>query len=316
MSACSNLAGQGLTPEPLSETYTTVKSTKTYELTITQSAANSKSAARAAFIPAAGDSYLLKIIENSITQISNGTVKSYSNNKFTLVSSINVLITFEVTISGSGITNITGTITIQGGTTITGPGSLTTGGGGGGGGGNNSGGNNSGLTFTSVAALETWLKAQTANTKSKPYTVTMVISDLDGLGTVLLNASNKYVSIDFSGSTFTSIGGFAFNSCTSLTSVKIPDSVTSIEGGAFNNCNSLPSVNIPDSVNSIGDTAFDSCDSLAVINVASGNNTYSSENGVLYNKNRTVLMRYPGGKKGSFTIPDKRKMTHFTQLQG
>jgi len=127
LSACSSPTDQVLTTDPLTETYTTVKGTKTYELTITQSAANAnaKSAARAAFIPAAGDTYVLKIAENGVTQISSGTVKAYSNNKFTLVSSINVTVSFEVTISGSSINNITGTITVETGVTIIGPGTIT-----------------------------------------------------------------------------------------------------------------------------------------------------------------------------------------------
>jgi len=41
-SVCSNPSGSDLTTEPLTETYTTIKGTKTYELTITQSAANAK----------------------------------------------------------------------------------------------------------------------------------------------------------------------------------------------------------------------------------------------------------------------------------
>jgi len=158
LSACSNPSGSnpsGSEPatKPLTETYTAKKGAKTYELTITQSAANAKAkaVARAAFTPAAGDSYVLKITENSVTQTSSGTVKAYSNNKFTLAASVSASVSFEVTINSSGtITNITGTITVQGGDTVTGPGSLTTsggssgGGGGGGGSGGSSGGGNGG----------------------------------------------------------------------------------------------------------------------------------------------------------------------------
>ena len=52
------------------------------------------------------------------------------------------------------------------------------------------------------------------------------------------------------------IGDWAFNECTSLTSINIPDSVTSIGEGAFNECTSLTSINIPTSVTSIGSYAF------------------------------------------------------------
>ena len=60
----------------------------------------------------------------------------------------------------------------------------------------------------------------------------------------------------------TSIGYCAFDGCTSLTSVTIPDSVTSIGDYAFCDCTSLTSVTIPDSVTSIGDNAFLGCESL------------------------------------------------------
>ncbi len=66
---------------------------------------------------------------------------------------------------------------------------------------------------------------------------------------------------------------FAFDSCTSLTSVSISDSVTSIGERAFGNCTSLTSVSIPDSVTSIGKEAFYYCGNLA--NIDLGNNVDS-----------------------------------------
>ena len=104
----------------------------------------------------------------------------------------------------------------------------------------------------------------------------------------------------------TSIGSCAFYDCTGLTSITIPDSVTSIGNGAFYNCTGLTSVTIPDSVTSIGDEAFNNCTRLTSITVKEGNPKYSSdEYGVLFNKDKTLLIQYPiGNKRTSYTIPD------------
>ncbi len=102
----------------------------------------------------------------------------------------------------------------------------------------------------------------------------------------------------------TTIDKFAFEHCVSLTSVTIPDSVNTIGHAAFLSCSSLTSVTIPDSVTTIEDWAFGHCDSLTAIQVLPDNSQYSSENGVLFNEDKTTLIQYPGGKSGEYTIPD------------
>lgn len=68
----------------------------------------------------------------------------------------------------------------------------------------------------------------------------------------------------------TSIGNDAFFKCMSLTSITIPDSVTSIGSDAFKGCSGLTSITIPNSVKSIGQGAFDSCTSLTNITIPDG----------------------------------------------
>ena len=101
-----------------------------------------------------------------------------------------------------------------------------------------------------------------------------------------------------------SIGDFAFQYCYSLTSVTIGNNVTSIGDGAFMVCTSLTSITIPSRVTSIGMQVFRSCTSLTSITVDALNSSYSSVAGVLFNKSQTTLIAYPGGKAGSYTVPN------------
>ena len=103
----------------------------------------------------------------------------------------------------------------------------------------------------------------------------------------------------------TSIGEFAFDSCSSLTNITILESVTSIESWAFDGCSSLTSITLPDSVTSIGHGAFDGCSSLTSINVSDNNKNYSSIDGVLFNKDKPKIIKYPEGKESkNYKIPN------------
>ena len=104
----------------------------------------------------------------------------------------------------------------------------------------------------------------------------------------------------------TSIGKSAFEYCRNLTKVIIGNDVTTIKESAFYYCSSLKQVTIPASVTDISyNRVFGQCSDLTQIDVESGNTAYCSEDGVLFNKNKTMLMRYPEGKpETSYIIPE------------
>jgi hypothetical protein len=80
--------------------------------------------------------------------------------------------------------------------------------------------------------------------------------------------------------------------------------VTCIGSFAFQFCTSLTSITIPSSVTNIGWYAFGSCTSMSAINVNALNSFYCSVDGVLFNKSTNTLIQCPGGKVGSYTIPN------------
>ena len=133
------------------------------------------------------------------------------------------------------------------------------------------------LTISGTGAMTDY-----TNTSSRPW-----FSYRDAIKTVVVTngvtSIGKYAFISCSGLTsvtipnsVTSIGGGAFEDCDSLTSVTIPNSVMSIGGSAFSACSGLTSVTIPNSVTSIGNEAFNVCSGLTSITVESGNTVYDS----------------------------------------
>ena len=87
-------------------------------------------------------------------------------------------------------------------------------------------------------------------------------------------------TVTYGGTTYsvTSINYYAFQYCSGLTSITIPNSVTSIEDLAFYGCSSLTSLAIPNSVTSIGRYAFSSCSSLTSLTIP--NSVTTIEDGV------------------------------------
>ena len=95
------------------------------------------------------------------------------------------------------------------------------------------------------------------------------------------SASDLVIPESIDGIKVKEIGSYTFRYCTGLTSITLPNSLTYIGSGAFSGCTGLTSINVD-------------------IN----NSAYSSEYGVLFNKNKTEIITFPAGKNGTYTIPD------------
>ena len=96
---------------------------------------------------------------------------------------------------------------------------------------------------------------------------------------------------------------------TYIYSINICDNVTKIGEDAFWKCTNLVSITIGKDVATIGDTIFYECSNLTSIIVDENNEYYSNdEYGVLFNKDKTILIQYPvGNTRVSYTIPESTK---------
>ncbi|MDY3938538.1 MAG: leucine-rich repeat protein [Oscillospiraceae bacterium] len=187
-----------------------------------------------------------------------------------------------------------------------------------------------GKKVTSIGshAFDVFVYAQDSNTMIKLMNINEIVIP-SGVTKIGDNAfaylfSLKKITVS---DTVTSIGNGAFLANSSLENIVLPDSLISIGDMAFSGT-SLKKVNIPESVANIGVSAFfvpektkeeankvitilknlgfkckTVSNDLIEINVDEKNKNYSSENGVLFNKSKTLLVAYPCGLTGEYTIP-------------
>ena len=97
----------------------------------------------------------------------------------------------------------------------------------------------------------------------------------------------------------------AFSGCSALTSIIVPEGVESLGSGAFAECPSLSSVSLPASLIDMGNGVFAGDTSLASVSIAKGNEYFTTEDGAIYNDDKTVLYQVLAGRRGtSFAMPN------------
>lgn len=163
--------------------------------------------------------------------------------------------------------------------------------------------------FAGCAMLETvTIPSGISNIDKNDFTGTAVYSKSKENGIVTISGYLICADKNISGEITvkdgtTDICNNAFEYCSGLKKVSLPDTLINIGNDAFKNC-PITSVIIPSSVKNLGDSIFSGCRSLTDITVKEGNEYYTSEDGVLYTKDKTALIKCPENKQGDFTVPN------------
>ena len=89
-----------------------------------------------------------------------------------------------------------------------------------------------------------------------------------------------------------------------ITSIRIPDAVRAVECTKFQDAPELTSVYIGKEMENFGAQNFQHSEKLVKYEVSPENPHYSSEDGDVLSKDKTVLVRVPAGKEGKYATPE------------
>ncbi len=125
------------------------------------------------------------------------------------------------------------------------------------------------------------------------------ISDCTKLSEICVDPDNQHYS-SFAGILYDKEQTKILFVPSGITVLKISERIKNIE--SFGICENVVSVDIPSNVHNIGECPFFSCKKLERIDVSPENPNYTSEDGVLYNKDKTELIAVPATTKGGFNV--------------
>ena len=112
----------------------------------------------------------------------------------------------------------------------------------------------------------------------------------------------------------TSIGDSAFRDCTNLTNINIPHGVTSVGDRVFQGCTSLTNMIIPDSVTSVGDNAFSCCTNLTNITIPSSVTSISDN--AFFRCNNLVITTFEGSFAHKYAVENNIKFKLIETVTG
>ena len=107
-------------------------------------------------------------------------------------------------------------------------------------------------------------REQTYNSQYASYETTYSFTASENEWTAVEATDNSVSTLQFNAKTV-AIGEYAFQSCTNLEDVTIPEGVTTIDRYAFSGCSSLMIIRLPETLTAINDGAFNSCTNLVEI---------------------------------------------------
>ena len=100
-------------------------------------------------------------------------------------------------------------------------------------------------------------------------------------------------------STLTEIGEYAFDRCESLESIRIPDEVATVKDNAFNQCTNLTNITVGEKLDNYSIKAFSNC-GVVNFSVNSDNTIFTVVDGVIMNKDKTQIIKFPTSKGLSY----------------
>ncbi len=164
------------------------------------------------------------------------------------------------------------------------------------------------IVFLIASALlndnESGYESGTESTSESEEQDATAILEFDDLGDTcalkaIIGGGRVDVPSHYNGKPVVAIYSEAFKGNSAITSVSLPEGITAIDKDMFYGCTALSYIKIPSSISYIDVSAFNECPSLLEFEVSEKNQEFSSVDGILYNKAKTRLKKYPVGRNNN-----------------